>query len=244
MNIFSNFITNEIKTFRDSEPPWMNDDIKNKIKLKHKLYHRYLRHKSNNKDFAKLEDLHNEIDNLISKSKKEYYQNINRKLHDPLTGSKIYWSIKRTFFNGKKVPATPPLLFHGAFVSNFQKKENIFNSFFAKQCILVSNSSVLTSEFTYVTEEYIQSITFSGSDVIKIIRALGVNKAYGHNSISVRMIKLCTNSVAHPLTLMLKTLCPLVHLLPNGKEQILLQSIRTVSNSIKLSTSISSAYMQ
>ena len=45
MNFFSNFITNTIKTFRDSDPPWMIDDIKNKIKLKHKLHHCYLRHK-------------------------------------------------------------------------------------------------------------------------------------------------------------------------------------------------------
>ena len=51
-------------------------------------------------------------------------------------------------------------------------------------------------------EECIQSITFCESDVIKIIRALDVNKAHGHDNILVRMIKLCTNSVAHPLTLM------------------------------------------
>ena len=52
-----------------------------------------------------------------------------------------------------------------------------------------------------MTEERIQSITFSESDVIKIIRTLDVNKAHGHDNISVRMIKLCINSVAHPLTL-------------------------------------------
>ena len=52
-----------------------------------------------------------------------------------------------------------------------------------------------------MTEERIQSITCSESDVIKILRALNVNKAHGHDSISVRMIKLCTNSVAHTLTL-------------------------------------------
>ena len=72
LNIFSNFIPNKIKTFRDSDPPWINDDIKSKIKLKHKLYHRYLRHKRNKEDFAKVEHLRNEICNLISKSKKEY----------------------------------------------------------------------------------------------------------------------------------------------------------------------------
>ena len=52
-----------------------------------------------------------------------------------------------------------------------------------------------------MTEERIHSITFSESDVIKTIRALGKNKGHGHDNILVRMIKLCTNSVAHPLTL-------------------------------------------
>ena len=33
------------------------------------------------------------------------------------------------------------------------------------------------------------------------MRALDINKAHGHDNISVRMIKLCTNFVAHPLTL-------------------------------------------
>ena len=109
-------------------------------------------------DFDKLDYLHNEIDNLISKSKKEYYQNINRKLIDLLTSSKTYWSLMKTFFNSKKVPVIP-LLFNGAFVTDFQEKAKIFNSFFAKQCTLVS---------------------------INIL---------------VRMIKLCINSVADPLTL-------------------------------------------
>ena len=107
-----------------------------------------------------LEYLCNEIYNLIPKSKKEYYQIINKKLHDPSTSSKTYWSIMKTFFNGKKVPVIPPLLFNHAFVSDFWEKANIFNSFFAKQCTLVSNNSVLPTEFTYMMEEHIQSITF------------------------------------------------------------------------------------
>ena len=65
MNIFINFISNKIKTFRDSDPPWMNDDIKNKVKLKYKLHNRYLRHQKNNEDFTKLEGLRNETDNII-----------------------------------------------------------------------------------------------------------------------------------------------------------------------------------
>ena len=45
MNIFSNFIPSKIKRFENSDPPWMNADIESKIKLKHKLHHRYLRQK-------------------------------------------------------------------------------------------------------------------------------------------------------------------------------------------------------
>ena len=51
-----------------------------------------------------------------------------------------------------------------------------------------------------MTEEQIQSITFSESDVIKRIRALDVNKVNGHDNTLVRMVKLCTNYVAHSLT--------------------------------------------
>ena len=86
----------------------------------------------------------------------------------------------------------------------FRKKANIFNSFFAKQCTLLSHNSVLRSEFTYMTEECIQSITFSESVVIKIINDLDVNKAHGDDNISVRTIQLCTNSVAHRFTLIFR----------------------------------------
>ena len=81
-------------------------------------------------------------------------------------------------------------------------------------------------------EERIQLITSSESDVIKTMRALDVNKALDHDNISVRMIKLCTNSVAHPLTCSpnFKTLWLLVHLLPNRKEKILLQFTRRIIN--------------
>ena len=102
------------------------------------------------------------------------------------------------FFQWKKGPAISPLLWVCYW---FSVKSKYFQFSFVKQCTLVSNNSVLPSEFTYMTEERFQSITFSESVVIKIIRALDVDKAHGHDDISVRMIKLSTNSVSHLLTL-------------------------------------------
>ena len=41
INIFSNFVPDKRVPFDDSDPPWMNDYIKNKIKWKHQIYKTY-----------------------------------------------------------------------------------------------------------------------------------------------------------------------------------------------------------
>ena len=72
-----------------------------------------------------------------------------------------------------------------------------------------------------MTEEHVQLITFSGSDGIKIFRALDVTKIHGHDNISVRIIKLYIKSVAHQLTSI-----PSGTFATQWKKQILFQSIR------------------
>ena len=38
-----------------------------------------------------------------------------------------YWSILKTFCNGKKIPVIPPILINSKFVSNFEEKANHFS---------------------------------------------------------------------------------------------------------------------
>ena len=83
LNIFSNFIPNRTKTFTDGDPPWMTEDIKNKIKLKNNLYRQYMKHQTQISSLLNVEDLRIEIGHLITKSKEKYYQRINAKLNDP-----------------------------------------------------------------------------------------------------------------------------------------------------------------
>ena len=135
LNIFRNFIPNRTKTFTDSDPPWMTKDIRNKIKLKNTFYRQYMRHQMQISSLLKVEDLRNKISNLFTKSKEKYYQRINAKLNDPSLSNKTYWSILKTFYNGKKVSIIPPLFINNKFVTDFQEKANVFNSFFARQCL-------------------------------------------------------------------------------------------------------------
>ena len=93
------------------------------------------------------------------------------------------------------------MFINNKFVTDFQEKANVFNSFFAKQCSPIPGSSVLLAKISYMTKDRIKTISFGKIDFIKLIKALDVSKAHGHDGISVKMIKICADPIAHPLTL-------------------------------------------
>ena len=93
------------------------------------------------------------------------------------------------------------MFINNKFVTDFQEKANAFNSFFAKQCSPIANSGVLPVKISYMTKDRIKTICFGKSDVIKLIKALNVCNAHGHDGISVKIIKICADSIAHPPTL-------------------------------------------
>ena len=78
--------------------------------------------------------LHEAI-NEVSKMERGVSLPLSLKLNNPSTSAKTYWSILKTFYNGKKVPLIPPLQIGNTLVSDFKMKANIFNKFFASQCV-------------------------------------------------------------------------------------------------------------
>ena len=53
-------------------------------------------------DYKKLHDIVNALSQIISKRKQEYYDQLSKKLNDPLTSPKAYWSILKTFIVAQK----------------------------------------------------------------------------------------------------------------------------------------------
>ena len=135
----------------------------------------------------------------IEESKEKYYTKLSSRLADPLTSPKTYWSILKTFLNNKKIPCIPPLFHENKFVTDFKEKAELFNHFFVNQCSLLSNNSVLPTDLPQLTNKCLDSIHFSSSDIAKIISHLDPNKAHSHDMLSIRMIKLCGNSICKPL---------------------------------------------
>ena len=62
------------------------------------------------------------------------------------------------------------------------------------------NGSECSSQTILYTSKRLSSVVFDDQDITKIIRALNINKAHGHDDISIRMIKICDSALAKPLS--------------------------------------------
>ena len=121
----------------------------------------------------------------IEDSKQTYYSKLSSKLANPATSSKTYCSILKTFLNEKKIPSIPPLFHENKFIINFKKKAELFNIFFANQCTLLNNSSVLPNNLAKLTNKSLDTVNFSTDGISKIINTLDPNKAHGHDMLSI-----------------------------------------------------------
>ena len=175
------------------------------INDKNHAYKSYRQNENNSLTFQNFQFLQSKLNSLIEESKHKYHARLTKKLSDPATSPKSYWSILRTFLNNNKIPCIPPLLHEINFIIDFKRKAEIFNTFFAKQCSLINTSSILPTTLIMKTRGSLSTIRFTSVDILKIIRNLDPNKAHGHDMISIRMVKLCNASLCKPLELIFKS---------------------------------------
>ena len=130
MNVFSNFIPNKLVTFNDNDPPWMSEYLEKKIKWHNKIYAEYLNENNESVDYITMQNVIAELSEFLCKSKDDCHKHLARKLTNPKTSSKTYWSILKIFCNGKKVPLIPPLVLSNKLEPDFERKADHFNNFF------------------------------------------------------------------------------------------------------------------
>ena len=86
-------------------------------------------------------------------------------------------------------------------------KVNHFNCFFASHCTPLNNNSKVPGSQTYTTDSKLSLLQFEDKDIIEIIRSLDVNKAHGHDDISIRMLKICDLAIIKPLSIIIFRNC-------------------------------------
>ena len=111
----------------------------------------------------------------------------------------------KTILNDKKIPCIPSICQNNKFITDFKEKAQIFNTFFPKQYILVENTSKLPIDSFERTNNLISTISFTEDDIAKIIKNLNPNKAHGFDMTSIRMLKICSDSILKPLEVVFKS---------------------------------------
>ena len=175
LNIIHNFIPHERIVCDNRDPPWMNGEIKNLINEKNLAYKSYCRFNRDVLLFEKFKFLQNQLNVSIENSKQIYYSKLASKLANPATSSKTYWPILKTFLINKKVPCIPPLFHENKFITNFKDKAELFNTFFANQCILSNTSSALPNNLAKLTSKSLDTVNFSTDEVSKTMNNLDPN---------------------------------------------------------------------
>ena len=105
-----NLYLTKVITVDDRDPPWMTDFIKSKTEWRNNIYKTFQNSSKNLAEYNILQEAISEVFGLIYEKKNDYYNALAKKLSDPKTSSKTYWSILKTFYNSKKVPIMPPIL--------------------------------------------------------------------------------------------------------------------------------------
>ena len=83
---------------------WIHSEKDNEQKTACKFFN------TNNKSYdahLKLQTESIELSEMIIKQKDDYHCQLSDKLNDPKASAKAYWSILKTFYNGKKNPINP-----------------------------------------------------------------------------------------------------------------------------------------
>ena len=101
----------------------------------------------------------------------------------------------------KKMPLMPPRNVGNKQVTDFIEKARIFSEFFPSKYSPITSDSSLPSLLNLSLILNLSVVSFTDDDILNIIRSLNINKAHGHDDITVRMIKICDKAIFEPLSI-------------------------------------------
>ena len=199
LNTISNLVPNKIVTFRNKDALWMTPEIKRIILEKAKIHRRYVKNGRNDADYQSLREITHRCKSAVKEAKYNYYARLGNTLNDPNIGPKKYWYTLIQLLHNRNMPKIPPIRNdRNELVSDVSSKANIFNNFFAKQCSLLDSGSILPPE-ALRTEQRLDQVIFDDAKILALIRKLDANKAHGWDDVSIRMVKICEESLVRPL---------------------------------------------
>lgn len=193
------YIPTRIITIRPYSKPWITKSLRLLIKRKNRLWRRFKKsQKPEHHDIYR--HVRNQTVREVTKAKNHYFNSIVPTLQNPELNPKKWWSLTKSLLNNKTQTSIPPLFEDNSVVTDATHKAGIFNTFFAQNSRLPPHAANHPlPPFEYLTEERLESLTFSPDEVYKVLTNLNVSKATGPDNIGNFLLKICSGAIADPL---------------------------------------------
>ena len=182
---------------RPYQPPWFNNTIRYKIRIRKRLYRKAKRLQSQFY-WSKFKAMRNEVVNLIRETKKTYYENLASKL---TTNKKTqdWWNILKYFIKSDSEFHAQPMFFinDGVIVSDVSEKANMLNDFFTSQSVI--DDSNVHKQSLPGPSIVMQDIVFTYDEVNSTLKSLPLGKASGPDGVDNRILKELADELSQPL---------------------------------------------
>ena len=147
---------------------------KSAIRRNSGVYRKWVTRGRKPNDHNKVREVQNSTNRTICETKRSYFEKLGDKLSDPQTGQKHFRTAFKRITNKKKLTNISPILENNPYVTNpyvtnFQQKANFFNDYFAEQCKLHDNGSVLP-DFISRTDISISYLRVNTHQIVTIIQ--------------------------------------------------------------------------
>ena len=189
-------IPNKSVKVRPFEPPWINTQIKRKIRCRKRAYKKA---KLRNTEYLwqNFRRIRNETTQLIRQCKKQYYENLANKLHESNVSCKDWWKILKSFIKQNDKSQIPTLSSEDKSISDSTEKADLLNEYFSKQ-------STLNDQHKQVPQiencnVYLPTPIINTDEVKDVLRSLQVGKASGPDEINNRILRELANVLSNPL---------------------------------------------
>lgn len=180
-------VPNKNITVRQTDPPWLTNDIKKMMRKRQRIYKKFKITK-NNADFEEYKKIRNKITASIRKSKQNQTDKLADKLKNNDLGPKDWWKTLKQFIKPNHYSSIPPLNKDDAIYTEESDKATIMNAFFAGQSVLNETNATLPPVIPRRQHE-LNTLFTTPQEVQSILSSLPLGKAAGPDSINNRILK-------------------------------------------------------
>ena len=103
LELTNKHVPNKTIKVRQSDPSWLNNNIKRLLRKKKRLYDKY-KHTNNINEFERYKQVRNKVTREIRKSKSEEVKHLATKLEDISIGQKDWWRTLKQFIKPEQTP--------------------------------------------------------------------------------------------------------------------------------------------